>query len=218
MRRPTRIFALMAPADRYQTILLFGAPGVGKGTQGKLLGKIPGMYHLATGEIFRSLNRESGLGRKFYEYSSRGELVPDDLTIQLWLEHTQGLIASRAYSPSTDLLVLDGMPRTSAQAEALDDYIDVLKIVHLTTPNVDEMVLRMKRRALRENRPDDADESVIRRRFEVYMQETRPVRTHYDPGLIAEVNGVGTPAEVLMNILKVIVPIYNGRFDNPLAG
>ena len=209
----------MPPADqRYNTILLFGAPGVGKGTQGKLLGKIPGLHHLATGDIFRSLNRETELGRQFYEYSSRGELVPDDLTIQLWLHHMQSLIAQRVYSPSTDLLILDGMPRTTAQAEALDDHINVLRIVHLTTPNVDEMVLRMKRRALRENRPDDADESVIRRRFEVYMQETRPVRTHYDASLIAEVNGVGTPAEVLMNILQVLVPIYNNHFGNPLAG
>jgi adenylate kinase len=209
----------MPPADQqYNSILLFGAPGVGKGTQGKLLGKIPGLHHLATGDIFRSLNRETELGRQFYEYSSRGELVPDDLTIQLWLQHMHALIAQRVYSPSTDLLILDGMPRTTAQAEALDEHINVLKIVHLTTPNVEEMVLRMKRRALRENRPDDADESVIRRRFEVYMQETRPVRTHYDPSLIAEVNGVGTPAEVLMNILQVLVPIYNNHFTNPLAG
>lgn len=208
----------MPPSDRYNTILLFGAPGVGKGTQGKLLGKIPGLFHLATGDIFRSLNRESNLGRKFAEYSTRGELVPDDLTIQLWLQHMQGMIAQRLFSPSSDLLILDGMPRTIAQAEALDDHINVLKIVHLTTPNVDEMVVRMKRRAIRENRPDDADESVIRRRFEVYMTETRPVRTHYDPKLIAEVNGVGMPAEVLMNILQVIVPICKSYFGNPLAG
>lgn len=208
----------MPPTERYNTILLFGAPGVGKGTQGKLLGKIPGLFHLATGDIFRSLNRETELGRKFFEFSSRGELVPDALTIQLWTEHMQGCIKSRMYSPSTDLLILDGMPRTIAQAESLDDHVTVLRIVHLTTPNVDEMVMRMKRRAMRENRPDDADESVIRRRFEVYLQETRPVRTHYEQNLIAEVNGVGTPAEVLMNILQVIVPIYNTHCSNPLAG
>jgi adenylate kinase len=208
----------MSSAERYNTILLFGAPGVGKGTQGKLLGKIPGMYHLATGDIFRSLDRESDLGRKFLEYSSRGELVPDDLTIQVWRNHMQSLITQRIFSPSNDLLILDGMPRTLGQARALDGHINVLKIVHLTTPNIDEMVTRMKRRALRENRPDDADESVIRRRFEVYAQETRPVRTHYAAALVAEVNGVGTPAEVLMHVLQVIVPIYNRHFANPLAG
>ena len=208
----------MPPAERYNCILLFGAPGVGKGTQGKLLGKIPGMYHLATGDIFRSLNRESDLGRKFHEYSTRGELVPDDLTIQVWLNHMQLLISQRVFSPSNDLLILDGMPRTLGQAKALDAYVNVLKIVHLTTPNIDEMVARMKRRALRENRPDDANESVIRRRFEVYAQETRPVRGHYEASLVAEVNGVGTPAEVLMHILQVIVPIYNQHCSNPLAG
>ncbi len=65
------------PTRRYKTILLFGAPGAGKGTQGKILGKVPGFYHLACGDVFRSLDMGSDLGRSFMEYSSRGELVPD---------------------------------------------------------------------------------------------------------------------------------------------
>jgi adenylate kinase len=208
---------MSAPA-RYNAILLFGAPGVGKGTQGKLLGKIPGMVHLATGDIFRALDRESDHGRKFLQHSTRGELVPDDLTIAIWQQHVKNMISSGAYAPASDLLILDGMPRTVAQARALDAHVNVLKIVHLTTPNVDEMVQRMKRRAAEESRHDDADEKVIRRRFDVYQQETRPVLGHYDKSLIAEVNGIGTPAEVLMNTLAVIVPVYNRHFGNPLAG
>jgi adenylate kinase len=206
----------MASPSAYASILLFGAPGVGKGTQGKLLGQIPGMCHLATGDIFRALDRQSELGRKFLEYSTRGLLVPDDLTIELWRRHVEGLIASKKYSPATDVLILDGMPRTIAQAKALEGHVQVLKVVHLTTPNIDEMITRMKRRALSENRPDDADENVIRRRFEVYDQETRPVLSCYDARLIAEVNGVATPAEVLMHVLQVVVPVCKGR-GNPLA-
>jgi adenylate kinase len=208
---------MASPTAPYRCILLFGAPGVGKGTQGKLLDQIPGMHHLATGDIFRALDRQSDLGKKFMEYASRGLLVPDDLTIEVWSRHVKGLTDTGKYAPRSDLLVLDGMPRTVAQAKALEQHCNVLKIVHLTTPNVDEMVKRMKRRAQLENRPDDADENVIRRRFEVYLQETRPVLAHYDAKLVAEVNGIGPPAEVLMHVLQVIVPICNQHFGNPLA-
>jgi adenylate kinase len=202
--------------DRYNTVLLFGAPGVGKGTQGKLLGKIPGLRHLATGEIFRSLDPQSELGRKSHEYSSRGELVPDELTIQLWQQYVQGLISTGKFYPEHDLLVLDGIPRSIRQADALKPHLNVLRIIHLCCPNIDEMVARMRRRALRENRLDDADENVIRRRFDVYEQETRPVLRCYDPSLITAVDAIGSPAEVLLDVLTVLVPIYNKHFKNPL--
>jgi adenylate kinase len=205
-------------ADRYNAVLLFGAPGVGKGTQGKLLGQIPGMRHLATGDIFRSLDRQSELGRKFLEYSTRGELVPDGLTIELWQQYVRGLIQTGKYFPANDLLILDGIPRSLNQAKSLDSYINVLRIVHLCCINIDEMVKRMKLRAHRENRLDDADEAVIRRRFEVYKAETHPVLSHYDPSLITEVDAIGTPAEVLLNVLQVLVPIYIKYYGNPLAG
>ena len=73
--------------DRYQTVLLFGAPGAGKGTQGKILGLVPGFFHLACGDVFRSLDVNSELGKEFLEYSSRGELVPDSLTIEMWRQN-----------------------------------------------------------------------------------------------------------------------------------
>ena len=203
-------------AGPYRAILLFGAPGVGKGTQGKILGKIPGIVHLATGDIFRSLDRSSLLGKEVTRYSSRGELVPDELTIRLWRQHVLSLIEKGEYHPKADLLALDGIPRNIEQAKALDDAIDPLVVVHLKPDSIEAMVQRMKKRALREGRQDDADEVVIRRRFEVYDRETAPVLTHYPHHLIKEVCAVGTPAEVLLNILKVIVPVYNSLFGNPL--
>jgi adenylate kinase len=209
---------MAASHDRYNTVLLFGAPGVGKGTQGKLLGGIPGMRHLATGDIFRSIDRQSELGKKFVEYSSRGELVPDDLTIQVFQQYVSGLIQTGKYFPEHDLLILDGIPRSLGQAKALEPHINVLRIIHLTAPDVDDMVARMKLRARRENRLDDADETVIRRRFEVYDRETRPVLAHYDRKLVGDVKAIGTPAEVLLNVLKLLVPVYNQHFENPLAG
>ncbi len=203
-------------AGPYRAILLFGAPGVGKGTQGKILGKIPGIVHLATGDMFRSLDRSSLLGKEVTRYSSRGELVPDELTIRLWRQHVLSLIEKCEYNPQLEVLALDGIPRNLAQAQALDDSIDPLVVVHLKPDSIDAMVERMKKRAHREGRQDDGDETVIRRRFEVYDRETAPVLTHYPPELIREVCAVGTPAEVLLNILKVVVPVYNKVFGNPL--
>lgn len=181
---------------RYRCGLLFGAPGVGKGTQGELLGAEEGFVHLATGDIFRSLDRESDPGKKFLEYSSRGELVPDDLTIELWRGHVRDMIAGGAYDPQNDLLILDGMPRSVNQARMLDDLIDPIIIIHLVAPDLDEMVHRMRLRAEKQGRHDDADESVIRRRFEVYEAETAPVLHHYDESIIAAVDGLGTIDEV----------------------
>ena len=127
-------------SDRYKTILLFGAPGAGKGTQGKILGKIPGFFHLACGDVFRSLDTTSDLGQKFLQYSSKGELVPDELTVEMWRQNMHAQTVLSLYKPKVDLLVLDGIPRSLGQAKALEPYIDVLKIIHLVCPDLDAMV------------------------------------------------------------------------------
>ncbi|MEE2681531.1 MAG: nucleoside monophosphate kinase [Planctomycetota bacterium] len=203
--------------DRYKTILLFGAPGAGKGTQGKILGRIPGFYHLACGDVFRSLDVTSDLGKDFLKYSSKGELVPDNLTIEMWRKNVHAQTVLSLYKPSSDLLILDGIPRNLNQAIAMDDHLDVLLVIHLVCKDLDEMVHRMKRRALKENRLDDADESVIRHRFAVYDNETKPVLEHYDPAIIREINAVGSPAEVLQHVMEVLVPVQNEHYRNPLA-
>ena len=204
--------------DRYKTILLFGAPGVGKGTQGKILGHVPGFYHLACGDVFRSLDMTSPLGKKFLEHSSRGELVPDELTIEMWKQNIHAQTVLSIYKPHQDLLILDGIPRSSAQAKALDPYLEVLMVVHLVCSDVDAMVMRMRRRALKENRLDDADEKVIRRRFEVYQRETAPVLGHYPTNIVREVDSVGSPAVILQRILDIIAPLQDAHFKNPLSG
>ncbi len=196
-------------ADRYTCILLFGAPGTGKGTQGKLLGEIDGFIHLATGDIFRSLDKESELGRKFLHYSSRGELVPDDLTIELWHDHVAGMVKSGIYSPSHDILLLDGMPRSVPQAKMLQDLIQPLAIVHLVAPDLNDMVQRMKLRAEKEGRHDDADENVIRNRFDVYERETAPVLQQYDTKLILDIDAIGTIEEVFDRVCNIVKPLQD---------
>lgn len=205
-------------SDGYQTILLFGPPGVGKGTQGKILASIPGFYHCSTGEIFRNLDINSEIGRLFYQYSSRGELVPDDITVRIWSQNVYANTILGLYKPDQDLLVLDGMPRNVSQAKLLYKYIQVLKIIRLTCRDLDALVERMRKRALKQNRIDDAKDDVIRRRFEVYERETQPVLEFYDPALITEVDAMGPPAAILSQILDALVPIQDAHFKNPLGG
>src|SRR3982750_1180326 len=97
--------------QRYQTILLFGAPGAGKGTQGKILGQIPGFFHVSCGDIFRSMDMNSKIGKIFRESPPRGELAPDDATVQMWATNIQAQTILSIYKPNVDLLVLDGIPR-----------------------------------------------------------------------------------------------------------
>lgn len=197
-------------------MLLFGAPGAGKGTQGKLLGTIPGFHHVSSGDIFRTLDPDSELGRIFTQYSTRGELVPDDVTVRVWREHMMASIAQGRYQPRRDLLVLDGIPRNVNQARLLEQHISVRLIVHLVCPDREKMIERLRRRALKENRADDAREEVIRRRWDVYEQETRPVLSCYPPHLLREVDATGSPGRVLARILQHAVPVQEACFPNPL--
>src|SRR4029077_13934684 len=107
------------------------APGSGKGTQGKILGTIPGFHHSATGEIFRSLDLTSEMGRQFWEYAGRGELVPDEFTIRLWKQYIKGMEMVNLFHPDSEFLVLDGIPRNLAQAKLLEDTLDVVLILYL---------------------------------------------------------------------------------------
>jgi len=196
----------------YQTVLLFGAPGAGKGTQGKILGNIPGFFHLSCGDVFRGLHMNSPEGREIYKYSSRGELVPDDLTVRIWKRGMDGFTARSDYKPGEDLLVLDGIPRNVTQAQMIVEHVNVIKLIHLVCHSEEQMMHRMRRRAIRENRADDANESVIRHRFEVYRRETFPVLDFYPQEMVSEIDAMGSPAEVLCKILEVLVPVQDAHF------
>lgn len=186
----------------YKTVLLFGAPGSGKGTQGKILGTIPGFFHFACGDAFRNLRIDDPLGRVFIEYSSKGQLVPDESTIALWQKNIRASTSNGSFHPSRDVLVLDGIPRNPAQAEMLKGILDVRAVFHLTCSDMGKIVERLQRRALRENRLDDANLAVIRQRLETYELETKPVLDYYGPNLVHPVNSSDSPVNVLRNILN----------------
>ncbi|MFA6043800.1 MAG: nucleoside monophosphate kinase, partial [Phycisphaerales bacterium] len=195
-----------------------GAPGAGKGTQGKILGQIPGFYHLSCGEVFRTLDANSPLGRTFLQYSSKGRLVPDVLTVKMWHQNMHARTVLGVYKPLSDILILDGIPRNVAQAKFLKKYIDVLQIIHLVCRDKEQMIKRLRRRALKENRVDDAKESVIRRRWSVYEKETFPVLECYPKHIIRDVDATGSPGRILERILACVVPTQETHFTNPISG
>jgi len=195
---------------KFNTILLFGAPGSGKGTQGQTLGSIPGLVHVACGEIFRDLRVGTPLGRVFLDYSSRGALVPDDFTVQLWEEHIGGLTRLGRYDPATDILILDGIPRNVAQARLMNNHIDVRRVYYLDCADKEKMVLRLKRRALHENRLDDASDETIQTRLYVYEAETAPVLNYYPPEKICRIDTGQSPVEVLADILADMRKLLGG--------
>ena len=190
---------------KYRSILLFGAPGAGKGTQGKILGAIPHFFHCACGDVFRGLRTDSELGRIFVEYSSRGQLVPDKTTVALWRESISKNIAAGRFHPDEDTLVLDGIPRNVEQAAMLEDTLDVTGVYCLRSVNPEALVARIQRRALKENRLDDANLDVIRQRLKTYEQETKPVLKFYGKRLVHKIDADQTPAKVLADILRITV-------------
>ena len=197
-------------------VALFGAPGVGKGTQGQILGNIPGFFHLSSGDVFRSIDISSDLGKQVDSFISRGELVPDELTLKIWKKGLDGQIATSRYKPNEDLLVLDGIPRNCNQVGLLNDYINILLVIHLVCNDEEAMIHRIKRRAIRENRTDDGNEEVIRHRFKVYHEQTASVLASYPAAIVKEVNALASPAEVLHSVLDFLIPVQNQHFRSQM--
>jgi adenylate kinase len=188
----------------YQSFLLLGAPGSGKGTQGKVLGTIPGFYHCACGDVFRAIDVRSDYGKAFIHYSSKGQLVPDDITIGLWSAQIEIMERTGRFRPDIDFLVLDGIPRNVSQAKILMSKLEVHRVFHLDCPDKTKVYERLKRRALKENRLDDMNDETIRRRQEIYEQETKPVLDFYGEKMIAHIDSSQQPYQVMRDILTDI--------------
>ncbi len=189
---------------KYRTYLLIGAPGSGKGTQGKILGTVPRFFHCACGDVFRSLDTRTPVGQAFLDFSSRGELVPDEITVKLWMARIGDNVGAHTFKPDIDSLVLDGIPRNTQQAQIMEDLIEVRRVFHLSCPDRDALVSRLKKRALKENRFDDANEETIRRRLVTYEEESKPVLEYYGPSRTKDIDATQPPVKVLSEILQTI--------------
>ena len=202
---------LLPQSHKYRTILLFGMPGSGKGTQGNVLGQLPGLVHISCGDVFRKIPKYGKLGGEIVGYTSRGEMVPDDLTVRMWERHIHILELQELLLPDQHTLVLDGLPRTPTQAERLDHMLDVVQVFHLKISDVEKASERLKSRALRENRLDDINEEVIRKRLRTYHEETEATLSFYDPSLVYEIEASRSPLDVLCELVDRLAVVQRGR-------
>jgi adenylate kinase len=186
---------------KFSTILLFGPPGAGKGTLGKFLSGAGTQFHLSSGDIFRSLPAHSPAGKLYYSYASKGLLIPDEATIEIWKYYVQGLIATNSYYPEGQDLLLDGIPRTREQAQMLGSYINVRHIIVLEISNTKDLIRRMQNRARLEGRVDDVNIEVLKKRLEVYEEQIQNILDYYPKHLISMVDGGQKPLEVLRDVL-----------------
>lgn len=190
--------------DKYKAFIFLGAPGCGKGTQGQILGEIPRFYHFSMGDAFRSMDTRTPIGQEFISYSRKGELVPDELTIRYFKKQIDARADLHMFKPDIDILILDGIPRSIEQARILEQHIEVLQLFHLSCPDRDELITRIRKRAIKEGRLDDASDEVIQRRIRTYEESTRELIDHYADRRAA-INANQAPAKVTHDILSVIV-------------
>ncbi len=205
-----------ADGPRYHAVMLVGPPGVGKGTQGKMLAQIPGIFHVSSGDMFRELNTNSKFGQIFQQYAGVGKLVPDDITIKIWQEYMARKVREGLYTPERDLLILDGIPRNITQATLIAPCVKIFKIIFMVCEDREVMFQRIRGRSLKENRIDDAEEVVVRYRWDLYKRYTEPLIDHYPQDLIRIIDADNIASDVLHQILSVIVPIQKKHFIPPL--
>lgn len=186
---------------KFESILLFGPPGAGKGTLGKSLSSVGSHFHLSSGDIFRGLPVNSPAGKIVHKYTSKGQLVPDEATVQIWYYYMSGLIATNKYYPQDQLLLLDGIPRTCKQVDILKKYINIKKVVVLEVENQEDLLERLQKRALIERRQDDLDPEVFKTRMEIYQKETFAILESIDPDKIVKFKADQKPLEVLRDVL-----------------
>jgi adenylate kinase len=184
-------------------IVLFGPPGAGKGTQSEFLIKHYGLVHLSTGDLLRAeIQANSPLGQQAQSLMSEGLLVPDDIVV--------GMIGNKLDANNTAKgFIFDGFPRTKAQAEALDALLEgrgeeITAMLALEVPT-EELVTRLLGRGATSGRPDDKDETVIRKRIAEYESKTAPLKDYYTAqGKYNGINGVGGIDEITDRLVKAI--------------
>lgn len=189
-------------------LVLFGKPGAGKGTQAGFLKEKYNLKHISTGDVFRyNMKNGTELGKLAKSYIDRGDLVPDEVTIDMLKDEVEK-------NPEAAGFIFDGFPRTDAQAEALDNFLEskdmqVNATIALEADD-DILVARLLERGKESGRSDDQDEEKIRNRFDEYNQKTAPLKAYYEKqGKFHTVNGIGEIEEITERLAKVIDQLFH---------
>lgn len=184
-------------------IVLFGKPGAGKGTQAEFLKTKYNLTHISTGDVFRyNLKNNTPLGLEAKGFIDKGELVPDALTIKMLQDEVEK-------NPDTSGFLFDGFPRTTAQADALDEFLtskgwEVTATIALEADD-EILVSRLLERGKTSGRADDQDEALIRNRYQEYNEKTAPLIDYYQgQNKFHSVNGIGEISEVTDRLTQVI--------------
>ena len=184
-------------------LVLFGKPGAGKGTQAAFLKDKYNLVHISTGDIFRyNIKNETKLGKLAQSYMDKGDLVPDEVTIQMLQEEVEK-------NPNAEGFIFDGFPRTIAQAEALDAFLSSkgMRIHGTLALEADDeaLIKRLVERGKVSGRTDDQDEEKIRNRFTEYNEKTAPLIAFYQAqGKYHPINGIGTIEEITTRLSETI--------------
>lgn len=191
--------------EKIRVLLLVGAPGSGKGTQGRIIGMLPGFCHCSCGEVFRSVDLNTKTGKEFLEYSREGRLMPDALTIEVWRGYIKTLVDKGRIDPKKDVLVLDGIPRNLSQAQLIEPYIRVVHVFHLYCPSRGHLIERVRKRAMKEGRVDDADESVINHRLDQYESDVQSLLKFYKSEIVQKIDAIRSADIILRDVLDSII-------------
>lgn len=184
-------------------IVLFGPPGAGKGTQSERLIEKYGLVHLSTGDVFRAnIKGETELGTLAKSYMDAGQLVPDEVTINMLRSEVVKHDAPKGF-------IFDGFPRTNAQAQALDEFLASLQteisLMLALEVAENELKTRLLKRAGFSGRPDDADPVVIEKRITVYNNETAPVKAFYQAqDKFVAIDGIGSIDDITQRLFSAI--------------
>ena len=171
--------------QKFKAMLIFGPNRIGKGTNAKAVGTLPGYLHFSTGEMFRHLaarvseGTASDLERRIDKIMKSGGLVDDPTTVSLAREHLEKEAREGRFNLETDVLLLDGLPRDRAQAEMIDDYIEVHGILNITASRA-IAVARITGRARLEGRKDDQDEEAVGHRLDIFYANAEKILSYYD--------------------------------------
>src|SRR5690554_168526 len=187
-------------------LVLFGPPGAGKGTQSSNIIKEFGLIHLSTGDIFRAnIGNATALGKLAKSYIDKGQLVPDEVTIDMLKSAVNKFEAPKGF-------IFDGFPRTKVQAEALDTFLEekgakIAGMIALEVPE-EELKERLRKRAINSGRTDDANPEIIANRISVYNKETTPVKDFYkQQNKLYLIKGIGSIDEITKEIVKTVKAI-----------
>ena len=182
-----------------RAILLFGYPGSGKGTQGKILSALPGFRHVAMGDILRGLTPAHPMYAAVQEQVRQGNLVPDEMVMELFSQHLTTLNL-----PTTDFVIVDGVPRNKRQVELLNRTVQVIKIFKLSIYDEAVVIERLRKRAQAQNRADDASDSVIQHRLEVYRRDTESCITSYPGPILTRIQANQPVFDVHLDIISAL--------------